>query len=436
MSAKMRNGFRLLIAAAMIVFALGFSGLDAEAKSGKWEHDRKGWWYSYSDGTYAKNTWLKLGGKWYRFNAAGYMVVGWKKVSGRWYYFGKDGAMQTGWKKISGDWYYMDANGMMVVGWKEITGKSGKDWYFFKNGVMQTGWKKIQGKWYYFHPSTGAAAKEATQISGKTYYFNKTTREMDSGWRWAGLIRTYFDPKTGEMARGWRKIDGDWYYFYKDGSRPRGIDKIGKYFYYFNGDGKMQTNTLIGDSSKGSLYVGSDGAAETIRFAAGDDHKGFEMTLYANGTFKGSTWKYQRGLEYGEYAKAYDEFIGTFSDIKYASEFTLTMKLSSYKVRGYHVYRYMDPNTGKLVSNGVESCSNDPYVVPDGTGRDELGVDSEFTVGDTFYVYAPRTQGIYLVDGFDEGWCKFDNSRRLTNVVIDNPKNQGFKPFDGDNSFR
>ena len=85
---------------------------------------------------------------------------------------------------------------------------------------------------------------------------------------------TVYKPESFKMASGLidnvaggycinhKEIDGDWYYFYKDGSRPRGIDKIGKYFYYFNGDGKMQTNTLIGDSSKGSLYVGSDGAEE------------------------------------------------------------------------------------------------------------------------------------------------------------------------------
>ena len=40
------------------------SGAVSEAASGKWRHNAKGWWYSYSDGSYAKNTWEKIGGKW------------------------------------------------------------------------------------------------------------------------------------------------------------------------------------------------------------------------------------------------------------------------------------------------------------------------------------------------------------------------------------
>ena len=63
----------------------------AEAAKGTWKQDKKGWWYSYGGSSYAKNEWVKSGGKWYYFGKDGYMVIGWKKIDGKWYYFHADG---------------------------------------------------------------------------------------------------------------------------------------------------------------------------------------------------------------------------------------------------------------------------------------------------------------------------------------------------------
>ena len=143
---KKKKLFCLLLVLFLISNVI-LSGTPSEAASGKWKRDNKGWWYSYSDGTYAKSSWKNIGGKWYHFNAAGYMQTGWKKLGGKWYYLGKDGAMATGWKKLGGKWYLFDASGVMQTGWKKRSGK----WYLFDaSGVMQTGWKKNSGKWYYF----------------------------------------------------------------------------------------------------------------------------------------------------------------------------------------------------------------------------------------------------------------------------------------------
>lgn len=141
------------------------------SKSGEWKKDSKGWWYRYSDGTYPKSTWLRVGGKRYHFNGSGYMQTGWIKDNGKWYYLNASGAMATGWVKDGGVWYYLDNNGVMATGWIKDGGK----WYYLNgSGAMATGWIKTGGKWYYLNGS-------------------------------------------GAMLTGWVKDGGKWYYLYPDG---------------------------------------------------------------------------------------------------------------------------------------------------------------------------------------------------------------------------
>lgn len=136
-----------LIAAFMLPQVILDGGNAAEAAGGTWRHNSKGWWYSYPDGSYAKNTWEKIGTRWYYFDANGYMVTGWKQIGKKWYFFNNKGQMVTGWLTLGEKKYYLNSSGAMVTGWKKISGK----WYFFKQtGVMTTGWRKISGKWYYF----------------------------------------------------------------------------------------------------------------------------------------------------------------------------------------------------------------------------------------------------------------------------------------------
>ena len=142
-----------------------------EAASGTWKSDSKGWWYSYSDGSYAKNKWLEIDGKWYFFNSRGYMAKGWRKIGSKWYYFGKSGAMKTEWQKISGKWYYFEYTGEMYTGWQTAIYKGGIAWFYFgDDGAMRTGWQKIKGKTYYF-TSSGVVVTGEQVIDGKTYQF-------------------------------------------------------------------------------------------------------------------------------------------------------------------------------------------------------------------------------------------------------------------------
>ena len=157
----------VLIAGFMLPqIAMGSIGT-AEAASGTWKQDSKGWWYSYSDGTYAKSTWLQLGGKWYYFNANGYMVKNWQNIGKKWYFFGSNGAMRTGWQLSGGKWYFLDGSGAMKTGWLSSGGK----WYYFNSdGSMVTGTKTIGGKSYTFGSDgamkEGSLGSSASSLAG------------------------------------------------------------------------------------------------------------------------------------------------------------------------------------------------------------------------------------------------------------------------------
>ena len=119
---KIKKWLSCVLIIGMLLGEILVSGNTAEAAAGSWKKDSGGWYYSYSNGGYAKNTWIKSGGKWYYLNSKGYMQTGWKKISGKWYFFAGSGVMQTGWKKLSGRWYFFNKNGVMLTGTWRIDG--------------------------------------------------------------------------------------------------------------------------------------------------------------------------------------------------------------------------------------------------------------------------------------------------------------------------
>jgi len=125
---------KLMVALLLAAFLLQAVPDTAEAATGTWQQDDKGWWYSYSDGSYAKSAWVEYNNRWYYFDAKGYMVNGWQKIDGKWYYF-INGAMHKGWKLYKDVWYFLKNNGQMATGWKKIRGT----WYYFdKQGRLYT----------------------------------------------------------------------------------------------------------------------------------------------------------------------------------------------------------------------------------------------------------------------------------------------------------
>ena len=200
-----------LILGLMLPQVIVGQGSTSEAATGTWKQDSKGWWYSYTDGSYAKNQWLFIGKSWYYFGKNGYMVTGWKLIDKKWYYFNKGGAMQTGWKLIDKKWYYFSGGGAMQTGWKKLSGI----WYYFAGGAMATGWKQISGDWYFFD-------------------------------------------KDGAMFTGWKKASGKWYYLGSDGIMVTGFQKISDSWYYFETSGEMVASSSI-EQAGTTYHFGSNG---------------------------------------------------------------------------------------------------------------------------------------------------------------------------------
>ncbi|MDO5118707.1 MAG: MBL fold metallo-hydrolase [Coriobacteriales bacterium] len=284
-----------------------------------WNHNRRGWWWRNSDGTYPTNCWKLIAGKWYYFNASGYMMTGWLKYSRYWYYLDASGAMATGWRKVDGSWYYLDASrgGAMVTGFFTIgskryvarpdgvcpvsgwvrqgyswfftspsctivTGwaKSGKSWYYLdpsNGGAMVTGWIKVKNIWYYLDPSNGGAMTTGwKKFDGSWYWFN-ASGVRQKGWAKVGKSWYYLDPahdgamvigwlkeksawyylnSSGAMVTGWKKLDGNWYWFNASGVAQKGWAKIGGSWYWFDSDRKMLANGWTPDG----CYVNANGA--------------------------------------------------------------------------------------------------------------------------------------------------------------------------------
>lgn len=120
------------------------------SNNGHWIQNQKGWWYSYSNGSYPASCWKRINNAWYYFNWEGYMVTGWQHIDGQWYYLNSSGAMTTGWQLINNQWYYTDDSGVMQTGWKFIN----NHWYYMDgSGVMYANTTTPDG---YYVDSSGA----------------------------------------------------------------------------------------------------------------------------------------------------------------------------------------------------------------------------------------------------------------------------------------
>lgn len=131
---------------------VGLSAFRSEAATEGWKHNSKGWWYQTSDGSYYKNTWMKINGQWYYFKANGYMASE-EYIQGYW--LSKDGVWRykprASWITNNENWSWTDANGYVPKDtWLKINSK----WYYFdRNGTLMMdkyiGNYKTDTVWYY-----------------------------------------------------------------------------------------------------------------------------------------------------------------------------------------------------------------------------------------------------------------------------------------------
>ena len=236
----------------------------------KWYKEDGYWKYRLKDGQMAIG-WHDIAGATYFFNGKGQMQSGrWLRITDEWngepkfndYYLNNDGKMQTGgWFYHDNTWYYIQSNGarryneLAEIGGqkylfdkdgKMLTGLqvfNGKKLLFASSGALQTegtasGWQKIDGNWYYFDKE-GTRIVGKKEITGATYYFNQEG-VMKTGWIFTEGHWNYF-ASSGAMKTGWVKDKGTWYYLDKDGVMLTGLQEIDGTRYYLNASGAMQT---------------------------------------------------------------------------------------------------------------------------------------------------------------------------------------------------
>ena len=228
--------------------------INNNVKFGSWHQNGSQWMFAYYNGTYAKNCWEKIDGYWYHFDGNGIMQTGWLNIGGTWYYLNpSSGAMATGWLKVGNTWYYMNpSNGAMQTDWLDLNGTK---YYLKSDGAMATTWVKIGNTWYYMNPSSGAMQTGWLKLGSTWYYLNADGTMAADTWvgdyyvnadgvwvpgkekpvdKWINTSgRWWYRHADGSYTKSnWEYIDGQWYYFDKDGWMTTGYQAVSGEWYY------------------------------------------------------------------------------------------------------------------------------------------------------------------------------------------------------------
>ena len=197
---------------------------DAKAVSGgKWVTKGENLLYCMADGSYARNTWLKIDGKVYYF---------------------KNRYCQKGWFEYKDQTYYADKNGRVLKNhWIQEQGNR----YYVKNtgARCQDTWRIIKGKYYYFHPSGKMAA---SQFVGD-YYVAKSGVRLTSTWLMLKNGDKYYLGANGKMLKKiWLKSGGRLYYLKANGKMA--VSEwlnLSSGIYYVNAKGARLANCVVDD---------------------------------------------------------------------------------------------------------------------------------------------------------------------------------------------
>ena len=247
-----------------------------------WEQTGDDWYYYDGNNQIHKGWLDYQGHTYYLDETTGVMLKGLQYLTERgstdpdskeWYYFKEsepyEGSMLTGIQKVGNDWYYFDDSGIMLASWITETDANGTkyyyadpstgklllgmqnvplygstntepgelSWYYFSEdestiGEMQVGWVQIGDDWYHFSEHSYELGLCDDRWYAEGTYPNVTRYYLgDDGKMVTGLVRLprrvtdtigdesyYYFESNGKMATGWKKINGEWYYFYPEGS--------------------------------------------------------------------------------------------------------------------------------------------------------------------------------------------------------------------------
>lgn len=226
--------FCLLFAAgAMHTAAAETKNVVTSAKKvtkGKWVTTKEGNKYRYSNGSYAKNAWIKINNKVY--------------------YLNNKGICETGWFTYKDNSYYASSNGQLYV--KKWLTKDGDRYYFQANGVCaKFKWLTIGNKQYFFLKSGKQAKSKMFTYKDKTYFVNKNGTKVKATWVKTGGQMYYFDKAGVRLEKKWIKYKGEYRYLGTDGKI---VKKAWVGNYYVNEDGIRLKNCV-----KDGYYLDSNG---------------------------------------------------------------------------------------------------------------------------------------------------------------------------------
>ena len=185
-----------LVLTVCLLITVSLKNSNSYAAGESWKSNSNGWWYEYSDGSYASG-WTEIDGYWYYFLSSGYMDYSeyrdgcWLNADGTW-----NTAYSGGyWASDSTGWWYTDASGWYPVStWLWIDGSC---YYFKASGYMAVD-ETIDG--YYVDASgarvdstqtTEATEDHGERKEGNTYYGHYETKTVSSGG-WYADDGTFF----------------------------------------------------------------------------------------------------------------------------------------------------------------------------------------------------------------------------------------------------
>jgi endo-1,4-beta-xylanase len=196
---------------------------------------------------------------------------------GSWYYVLADGSYYTGLLTLDGQTYFFKNTGARVVNTTVdfedgkrffgsdsamVTGfftKWGTTYYANEDGILQTGFVTVDGKTYYCKSNSAIVKSDYVTVDGDRYYLGSdgvlatgfyrrwtaTYFADEEGKLQTGFIKvgddTYYAKDNGTIVKdNWVTVDGNKYYFRKDGTMVTGeFTKWGKK-YFFDENGVLQ----------------------------------------------------------------------------------------------------------------------------------------------------------------------------------------------------
>lgn len=245
----------------------------------------------------------------------------------------------------------------------------------------ETGWIESEEGWQYKDENGNLVKDSWLEIEGERYYFDK------DGYRasyWLDINGQYYWlGADGAMRTSWQQIDGAWYYLGNDGVMQTDWIAPGNgYWYYMGSNGAMQTGWISpGDGYW--YYADENGGMQTGWILTGENNWYY---AYKSGTIAVNTWEKKDGYWYW-----FDESGLMAQGWKYIGRYKYYFNNSG------HLLQDLDGVLGRQSSYEVtinrKRCQvtvyakdgSNGYIIPAKTFTCSVGLSSTPTPTGTFY---------------------------------------------------